>query len=121
MIMSIVMSLGRECGRQKILVESVSHLFPLRSAPAIGRDRSSGVMFTACIAVGVDNDVANHVVSCKKSKMFLSGCLALFAMARIRYECVYELLAVFVLLSRFNFPPKEVSDKVNRKWILRLL
>ena len=90
MIMSIVMPLGRECGCQKILVESVSCLwfcacffvlgqrFPLRSAPAIGRDRSSGGMFTACVAVGVDNDVANHVVSCEKSEMFLSGCLALF-------------------------------------------
>ena len=52
--------------------------FPLISAPAIERDRSSGGMFTACVAVGVDNDVANHVVSCETSEMFLSGCLALF-------------------------------------------
>jgi len=52
-----------------LALDSVSCMrkrYPFISARAIGRDRSSVVIFTACVAVGnvIDNGVANRVVNC---------------------------------------------------------
>ena len=47
------------------------------SALAIKRDGSSVVMFKACVVACVVDRIADRIVSCEKSKKFLSDRLAL--------------------------------------------